>query len=95
MTETVDNSPNAIKAETVVHHKPQSSYRLYRRLFVEFIRPHLGKSLLSLLCMTIVAATTTASAWMMRPLLDKIFLAKTSTDWLFVVAGGIVLMFAV
>ncbi len=95
MTETVDNSPNAIKAETVVHHKPQSSYRLYRRLFVEFIRPHLGKSLLSLLCMTIVAATTTASAWMMRPLLDKIFLAKTSTDWLFVVAGGIFLLFAV
>ena len=89
MTETVDTHAEAAQPELIVQHKPQSSARLYRRLFSEFIRPHIGKSLLSLVCMIAVASTTTANAWMMRPVLDKVFLAKTSFHWLFLVAGAI------
>ena len=89
MTEKVATPQNAIHAEAVDQPKPQSSARLYRRLFGEFIRPYIGRTLLSVLCMIIVAATTTATAYMMRPVLDKVFLSKTSFHLLFLVAGGI------
>jgi subfamily B ATP-binding cassette protein MsbA len=89
LADTVDQTSTIGAATAARRDKPQSSARLYGRLFREFIRPHLSMSLLSLLCMVILAATTTAQAWMMRPVLDKVFLTKASVDWLFVIAGAI------
>jgi subfamily B ATP-binding cassette protein MsbA len=52
---------------------------LMRRLMVEFLRPHLGKMLLAFLAMGIVAASTAANAWMMQPLLDKVFVQRNES----------------
>ena len=49
---------------------------LLRRLASEFLRPHFGKMLLAFLAMGAVAASTAANAWLMQPLLDKVFVER-------------------
>ena len=44
-----------------------------RRLVLEFLRPHLGKLILAFAAMEVVAAATATTAWMMQPLMDKVF----------------------
>lgn len=52
---------------------------IYARLWREYIAPHRKQIWLAAVCMVLVAATTAASAWVMQPVLDKIFLAKDRT----------------
>jgi ATP-binding cassette, subfamily B, bacterial MsbA len=61
---------------------------LVRRLAGEFLRPHLGQLLLALACMALVAGTTAANAWLMEPVLDRIFVDKEK-QLLFVIAGAV------
>jgi subfamily B ATP-binding cassette protein MsbA len=68
----------------------EASHRLARRLLKEFVRPHVGRILVSLFCMILVAACTTASAWIMQPVLDRIFIQKSSMHWLWLVAGAVI-----
>ena len=49
---------------------------LLRRLVGEFLRPHLGKMLLAFAAMGLVAGSTAANAWLMQPLLDKVFVER-------------------
>jgi subfamily B ATP-binding cassette protein MsbA len=52
---------------------------IYGRLWREYIAEHRGEIWLAVVCMVLVAASTAASAWVMQPVLDKIFLAKDRT----------------
>ncbi|HZT50736.1 MAG TPA: hypothetical protein VFA22_02320, partial [Stellaceae bacterium] len=49
---------------------------LVRRLVGEFLRPRLGRMLLAFLAMAIVAGATAANAWLMQPMLDRVFVAR-------------------
>lgn len=62
---------------------------LVRRLAREFLRPHVGRLLVALVCMALVAGTTAANAWLMEPVLDRIFVEKDK-DLLFIIAGAVV-----
>ncbi|HVA15842.1 MAG TPA: lipid A export permease/ATP-binding protein MsbA [Stellaceae bacterium] len=64
---------------------------LMRRLMSEFLRPHLGKMLLAFAAMGIVAASTAANAWMMQPLLDKVFVQHDETLLMIIPAAVIAL----
>ncbi|MDK9721525.1 MAG: ABC transporter transmembrane domain-containing protein [Rhodospirillales bacterium] len=54
----------------------QSSLRLIIRLAKDNIRPYVGKIALSLVLMGIVAAATAASAWLMDPVVNKVFVER-------------------
>jgi len=90
LTEEVVSNPDPAKAESAPRSKPQTSARLYRRLFREFIRPHVGKSLIAVFCMAVVAVTTTTMAWLIKPAVDHIFVTKSSFHLLYLVAGAII-----
>ncbi len=47
-----------------------------RRLFREGVRPYVGRLGLALLCMAIVAGATAASAWLLDPVINKVFFEK-------------------
>ena len=52
------------------------TFVLLRRMMGQFLRPYLGRLTLALGAMLVVAATTAANAWLMQPVLDKIFIAR-------------------
>jgi subfamily B ATP-binding cassette protein MsbA len=51
---------------------------LVRRLAGGFLRPYVSRVALALVCMGVVAATTAANAWLMQPVLDRIFMQRES-----------------
>lgn len=59
--------------------KYDRSFYLLRRLFVEHIRQHVPKLILAALCMILISLTTAVNAWLMKPVLDDIFLNKKET----------------
>jgi len=54
----------------------QSTRGLLTRLVANHVRPHWGRVGLSILCMGLAAAATAANAWLMEPVLDKVFVAR-------------------
>jgi subfamily B ATP-binding cassette protein MsbA len=65
----------------------QGTIALVRRLTGVFLRPYLGQIALALGAMVVVAGTTAANAWLMQPVLDKIFIARDgSLLWLVAVS---------
>src|SRR4051812_19473653 len=52
---------------------------LIKRLLREHIKPYRRQLCAAVICMIIVAATTGAKAWMIRPALDQIFIEKNQT----------------
>ncbi|HEX3498038.1 MAG TPA: ABC transporter transmembrane domain-containing protein [Stellaceae bacterium] len=67
----------------------QGTIALVRRLTGVFLRPYLGQIALALGAMVVVAGTTAANAWLMQPMLDKIFIARDGS-LLWVVAVSVV-----
>ncbi|NQV57108.1 MAG: ABC transporter ATP-binding protein, partial [Rhodospirillales bacterium] len=64
------------------------------RLARDHIRPYFGWIVLALICMALVAAATGASAWLMKPVINDVFLAKNeSVLWL--IGGAVFITFAV
>ena len=49
---------------------------ILKRLFRDSIKPYSGKLLISLFFMVIVALATGATAWLLDPAIEKIFLDK-------------------
>ncbi len=47
-----------------------------RRLWRESIRGYLGWLVLAVLCMALMAAATTFSAWLMKPVVDEVFIGE-------------------
>ena len=52
---------------------------LLRRLVVEHVRPHAKRLAAAVLCMAFAAAATAASAWLMEPVLDDVFVRQDRT----------------
>jgi subfamily B ATP-binding cassette protein MsbA len=67
------------------------TWHLVRRLVGEFLRPHLGRMALSFLAMAIVAGATAANAWLMEPMLDRVFVARDERLLLVIPVAVIVL----
>ena len=68
-----------------------STAPLLRRLVGEFLRPHFGKMLLAFLAMGLVAGSTAANAWLMQPLMDRVFVQRDEGLLLAIPAAVIVL----
>jgi len=66
---------------------PISSTALMARLLRQRVRPHANRLLLAALCMTLVAAATAGNAWILEPVLDKVFVAKDHALLWQIVAG--------
>ena len=71
----------------------QASLPLLRRLVREFLRPYIGRLGLALACMAVMAATTAANAWLMQPMLDRVFVAHDERLLLIIPVVIIVLAF--
>ncbi|HYM04349.1 MAG TPA: ABC transporter transmembrane domain-containing protein [Stellaceae bacterium] len=52
---------------------------LVRRLARDFLRPHTGRMALALACMAVMAGATAANAWLMQPMLDRVFVGHEET----------------
>ena len=76
-----------------MQHKGASSFALVSRLVRGFMRWHLGGIALALGCMAIAAASTALRAWLMEPVLDRIFIARESS--LLFLLGGAALVLAI
>ena len=66
------------------------SWYLVKRLGTSYVRPLLKRFMLATMCMLIVAATTAASAWLIQPALDSIFVNKNKT-MLYIIPAAIVI----
>jgi ATP-binding cassette, subfamily B, bacterial MsbA len=67
-----DRRQAAAKAAGIASHP---TVPLLRRLLQEFLRPHTGRMVLALVCMALTAAATAGNAWLMEPMLDRVFVA--------------------
>ena len=65
---------------------------LVRRLVGDHVRPHYWRIAGAIVCMSIVAASTAALAWLMEPVLDDVFINK-QRDLLFLVGTAVLVSF--
>jgi ATP-binding cassette, subfamily B, bacterial MsbA len=68
--------PAFVRAREALSH---GTVPLVRRLWREFLRRQTGRIALALLAMGVVAAATAANAWLMEPVLDKIFVGREAS----------------
>jgi subfamily B ATP-binding cassette protein MsbA len=69
------------------------SFALVRRLTRDFIARHIGKLALAFVCMGVAAASTALRAWLMEPVLDRIFVGREES--LLLLLGGAALVLAI
>ncbi len=58
--------------------KVYSSRYLLQRIAREYISRHMGALIFALVCMILTAAATAGNAWLMQPMLDKVFVERDS-----------------
>ena len=71
-----------------------SSVGLARRLWREYVRAYWGRLALAVLSMGVVAAATAAAAWLMKPVVNEIFVAR-NPDMLLWVGGAVLATFTI
>jgi subfamily B ATP-binding cassette protein MsbA len=54
----------------------ERTWPLVQRLMRQFLRPYIIQIILAIACMAVVAGATAANAWLMEPVLDRIFVAR-------------------
>jgi subfamily B ATP-binding cassette protein MsbA len=69
------------------------SFGLMRRLFHESVLPYRYHMLAALVCMGIVAGMTTASAWLLDPVVNKVFVQRDSS-MLWLIGSAVMVVFA-
>ncbi|WP_339781033.1 lipid A export permease/ATP-binding protein MsbA [uncultured Thalassospira sp.] len=69
------------------------TWPMVKRIVREAVRPYIGKIVLALLFMVVVAATTGASAWLMDPVINEIFINKNG-NMLLPVGAAVLITFA-
>ena len=74
--------------------KHQSTLYLIRRLIRESVRNYLGWIGLALACMALMAVTTGLSAWLMKPVVNEVFI-KHDRDILWLIGGAVMATFLV
>src|SRR5689334_17999111 len=67
------------------------SVALVWRLAHDFMRPHAGRIAFAFLLMGLAAASTAGRAWLMEPVLDRIFVAREGTLLLLIASGAFAL----
>ena len=67
------------------------SAALVWRLARDFMRPHVRRILLAFLLMGVAAASTAGRAWLMEPVLDRIFVAREGSLLLLIAGGALAL----
>lgn len=67
------------------------SVALVARLVREFIRPHTRRIAFAFLLMGLAAASTALRAWLMQPVLDRIFVARDGSLLLLIAGGALAL----
>lgn len=73
---------------------PDGTYQLIKRLLRENLRQYAPQYALAFVFMGLVAASTAASAWIMRDVINEIFISRDSS-MVYVIAGVVMLIFAV
>jgi len=68
-----------------------ATWPLLRRLIREFVRPYFGRLAIALVCMGIMAGATATNAWLMQPMLDRVFVAHDA-KLLFVIPAAVVVL---
>ncbi|MBM3477642.1 MAG: ABC transporter ATP-binding protein [Alphaproteobacteria bacterium] len=63
---------------------------IWRRLLEDHVRPHAAMLALAIAAMIVAAVATAANAWLMEPVLDKVFLERRQ-DLLWIIPGAVVL----
>ena len=56
-----------------------NNFKIYKRLYKDYTRKYLNKIIISLLFSILVAASTSAIAWLLDPAIKKIFIDKDQT----------------
>jgi subfamily B ATP-binding cassette protein MsbA len=74
----------------VSHH----TISVLRRLVRDFLRPHASRMALALACMGLMAGATAANAWLMQPMLDRVFIARDARLLLIIPLAVILLAIA-
>ncbi|HEV2162909.1 MAG TPA: ABC transporter transmembrane domain-containing protein [Stellaceae bacterium] len=59
----------------------------------QFVRPYVGRLALALVCMALMAGATATNAWLMQPMLDRVFVAHDAKLLLVIPAAIVVLAF--
>ncbi|WP_337997379.1 ABC transporter ATP-binding protein [Oleispirillum naphthae] len=80
--------------ETRIALTDDRSFALMRRLFREAAMPYLGYMAAAVVCMALVAGTTAASAWLLDPVVNKVFVERDRA-MLWMIGGAVMGVFAV
>jgi len=68
---------------------PEARRDVWRRLLADHVRPYLRTILVAVAAMVLSAVATAANAWLMEPVLDKVFLERR-TDLLWFIPAAVV-----
>lgn len=87
---------NALRVKCNLHTMtlPDQAPHLYRRLIREAVAPYLGRYLLASVCMLLVAGSTAALAYLMDPVVNRVFVERRA-DLLWPVGLAVFATFAV
>ncbi|NIJ41443.1 ABC-type multidrug transport system fused ATPase/permease subunit/GT2 family glycosyltransferase [Parvibaculum indicum] len=74
--------------------RPESSLSLIKRLFAENVRNHIPAYAVAFILMGLVAATTGASAWIMKDVINRIFVHKEEA-MVWIIAGAVIAIYTI
>jgi ATP-binding cassette subfamily B protein len=90
------SDPRTVKA-WIAHKlfgRPESSLATVRRLFEENVGKHISAYVVAFILMGFVAATTGASAWIMKDVINRIFVNKEE-EMVWIIAGAVIAIFTI
>ena len=90
MRETVLLNP----AKWQIVSDPEGSVQLVRRLLLENARQYVKGYVLAFICMGLVAASTAASAWIMRDVINEVFVNRDQ-EMIYLIAGTVMVIFLI
>ena len=64
------------------------------RLIRESVRPYISWIGFALICMALVAAATATSAWLMKPVINEVFVERNE-ELLWIISGAVLITFTV
>src|SRR5262245_25471541 len=80
-----------MRIEPAILGKGGRSAALVGRLTLNFMRPHAGRIVAAFLLMGLAAGSTAGRAWLMEPVLDRIFVAREAALLLLIASGALAL----
>jgi len=77
-----------------IWHDPDGAYQLTKRLVSENARTYLPRYAVAFVFMALVAASTAASAWIMRDVINEVFVNRDKT-MIYIIAGVVMTIFTI